>query len=147
METKAEHTALRERREGRKKKSGNWRDLDGNDKSQRAAERKSRGGEKEGRRGFADDLVENVMQHAALSQRQPGARPGDLQSSRVTCHVAGGQIHINICISSKLVSKSELAALMCMNESLSAFETVCVCVYQGEGSGETDREEVGGCIN
>lgn len=43
----------------------------------------------------------------------------------------GVQVHINTRISSKLVSKSVVAGLMCMNESLSVFQTVCV--YQGEG--------------
>lgn len=57
---------------------------------------------------------------------------GDLQSSLIACCATGCQVHINIRISSKLVSKSVVAALMCMNESLSRFETVCV--YQGEGS-------------
>ncbi len=60
----------------------------------------------------------------------------DLQSSLVLFCAMGGQVHINIRIFSKLVSKSVVAALMCMNESLSAFETACVC--QAEGSSEAD---------
>lgn len=83
---------------------------------------------------LADDLVENAMLHAALypaaawssSQRRETCR-----ASVITCFTAGGQTHINIRIPSKLVSKSVLAALMCMNESLSASETVCVCMSGG----------------
>lgn len=56
----------------------------------------------------------------------------DLQSSRITCHTTGGLIHINIRVCSKLVSKSVLAVLMCMNESLSASETVRVYQRGGE---------------
>lgn len=69
----------------------------------------------------------------------------DLQSSRITCCTTGGQIHINIQIPSKLVSKSVLAALMCMNESLSVFKSVCVC--QWEGSSKTERKWPSALIN
>lgn len=66
----------------------------------------------------------------------PPASWRKLHSSNIT----EGRIHINIWISSKLLSKCALAALMRMNESLSSFDTVCM--YQEDGVGTRTRWEV-----
>ncbi len=110
------------------------RKLEINYKSQRAAGRKRRGGEKEGLRCWLMTWLKMScnMRHFPCGSLELVPELRDLQSSHITCSAAGGQIHINIRLSSKLVSKSELAALMCMNESLCVFETVCSIPGRGE---------------
>lgn len=81
-----------------------------------------------------DDLVENVMLHAALSLRQPGACPREQRPAEHTHHMPSrreARLASTFRIPSKLVSKSVLAALMCMNESLHLRPCVCVCVTGG----------------
>lgn len=64
------------------------------------------------------------MRHLPLGSLELIPENRDLQSSRITCCTAGSQIHINIQIPSKLVSKSVLEALMYVNESLSELKSV-----------------------
>ena len=70
----------------------------------------------------------------------------DLQSPCIRRCTTGTKICINIRTPSKLVSKSVAAALMRMNESLSALETGG-CVDQGDGTRETERKWLAALIN
>lgn len=59
--------------------------------------RESGGREKEARRHFVNDLVENVELHAALCEQPLELIPENrgLRRSYVTCRMMGSQVHMN----------------------------------------------------
>lgn len=67
--TKSREHGLERVKKGNKEKEETRKDLGENNKV-REQQRERRGGEKEGRKVFVDDLVENATLHAALSERQ-----------------------------------------------------------------------------